>query len=399
MSLALTKRLLLLFVFALAVAVEVSFGQSPNHSRLNRFYKVTNGIHWTNHTHWNTTKPICNWFGVQCSNEQTIIGLILPSNGLVGRVAKELYEISSLQTLNLKDNSLTDAGFEGINKDSSNIEVIDVSQNGLTSVTGIENAPDSLREIHLADNRLSSFPKELTSLHKLRNLYISKNKIQGTLPTTIGRMTSLKHLNAYGNGLSGQLPSQIGLLSNLQLFSLAENALTGTIPTTVHQMKSLVSFSLHNHVDRKGEFTGTLPTFHNLSNLQEVYLEGNALVWFHSAPVFGKCHYDQLHAHWLVAQSTDGYHSSRTATLFVHAAQCRGQFHHAHSPAILYSWQMDGGDCRNNMDAMPFYVPMEHSIKRVDRKMSKMRVNHVRKQVMMVPPTWVQRRARNMRAL
>lgn len=260
----------------LTAVVHVS-SESPNHSRLNRFYEVTNGKHWKNNTHWNTTKPICSWFGVVCSSSKEVVGLVLPSNGLVGRIAKVTYEITSLQTLNLKKNSLTDAGFQGLTKDDSKIETIDLSENGLTSVQGVENAPNSLRELHLGENRLKSFPKEVTQLHKLRNLFIAKNKLKGQLPTQIGRMTELKHLNAYGNSLSGALPSEIGLLTKLELFSLAENAFTGTIPTTVNHMKSLVTFSLHNHVDRKGELTGTLPRFSDIPDIKEVYLEGNSL--------------------------------------------------------------------------------------------------------------------------
>ena len=121
-----------------------------------------------------------------------------------------------MKTLNLKDNSLiVDAGFDELTKDSK-LETIDfLSQNGLTSMQGIGKAPDSLHELHLTQNRLKEFPLELTNLHKLKDLFITKNKLQGTLPTEIGKMTSLKHLNLYDNTLSGQLPSEIGLLTNL----------------------------------------------------------------------------------------------------------------------------------------------------------------------------------------
>jgi len=272
--------LLLRIPLALFILSLVS-SQSPDRSRLNRLYEVTNGKHWLNHTNWNTTKPVCSWFGVQChdgskTQDTGVVGLFLASNGLVGRVPKILYEDASLKILNLKDNSLTEAGFRGLTKESK-LETVDFAQNGLTSMEGIGNAPDSLHELHLEQNRLNDFPKELTKLHKLKNLFINKNKLHGTLPTEIGKMTSLKHLNAYDNSLSGLIPSEIGLLTELELFSMAENAFTGTIPTTVNSMTSLQTFSLHTGVNKKEALTGTLPQFRNIPNIKEVYLDGNAL--------------------------------------------------------------------------------------------------------------------------
>ena len=276
MPLFLRRILIALFVLPLAST------QSLERERLNRFYELTNGPNWKNNAHWNTTKPLCSWFGVICDDGSTtkdtgVVGIVLASNSLAGPVAKDLYEITSLRNLNLKDNSLNDAGFEGFTKESM-IEIIDLSENGLTTIQGIENAPESLRGLQVQHNRIKGrFPKELTKLHNLKNLDISQNSLRDTLVTEIGKMSSLTYFNAYGNTMSGQLPSEIGLLTNIEIFVLAENAFSGTIPTTVEQMTTLHTFSLHNHDEQKGALTGTLTHFQNMINLKEVYLDGNAL--------------------------------------------------------------------------------------------------------------------------
>jgi Leucine-rich repeat (LRR) protein len=214
---------------------------------------------------------------VECANASAsgegdtgVTSINLPANGLAGRVSKIIYEMKHLLTFNLKDNSLTDPGFEGMVRDSK-LETIILSGNGFTSITGIGNAPDSLQELHVTHNRIKgSFPVELTKLTKLKNLFLNQNQLQGSLPTEIGSMSQLTQLFLFGNNMTGQLPSQIGLLTTLEIFSLAENAFTGTIPTTVEKMSSLHTFSLHN-----AALTGTLPLFRNIPLIKEVFLDHN----------------------------------------------------------------------------------------------------------------------------
>lgn len=280
-SVSLVQQQVLVLLLLLSLLLQCTTALTPDRSRLNHFFELTNGHHlWKNNSHWNTTKPICSWFGVTCKGgskeaDSGVERLELPSNSIVGHVAKVLYHMTSLKTLNLKDNSLTDGGFEGFEKGDSNLETLDLSQNGLTSMQGIGNAPDSLHEIHLEENRIQSFPKELAKLDKLKSVYLMKNKMQGALPSVIAKMTSLKHLNTYDNGLEGTLPSEIGLLNNLVLLSLAENSFTGTIPTTLDNLSSLKTLSLHQQ--KQQGLTGSLPHFESLTSIREIYLDNNGL--------------------------------------------------------------------------------------------------------------------------
>jgi Leucine-rich repeat (LRR) protein len=251
--------------------------ETPDRNRLNHLYEITNGPLWKSNTHWNSTKPVCSWFGVECANgsaedDTGVTSINLPSNGLAGRVSKIIYEMKDLKILNFKDNSLTDPGFEGLLRDSK-LETIILSGNGFTNINGIGNAPDSLQQLHVTHNRIKgSFPVELTKLTKLKNIFLNQNELQGSLPTQIGYLSQLTQLFLYGNNMTGELPSEIGLLGNLEIFTLAENQFTGTIPATVEKMSSLHSFSLHN-----AALTGTLPVFRNIPFLTEVFLDNNQL--------------------------------------------------------------------------------------------------------------------------
>ena len=255
---------------------------STERGHLNRFYDLTDGQRWSNNTGWKSSDPICSWFGVTCedgdNNDEGVTAIRLQSNNLAGRVAKVVYELPKLRVLDLKDNQLADGGFEAFSRPdvSPDLEVIQLAENALTSMTGIGDAPPSLRVLHLTENRLREFPVELTKLSTIEQLFLSFNQMAGQLPTEIGTMSSLQQLYLYGNDLSGEIPSEVGSMDRLEILTLAENAFTGHVPRSVNNLPKLRVFSVHNNVERKGRLTGKIPSFNHAFNIDEVYLSGNA---------------------------------------------------------------------------------------------------------------------------
>jgi Leucine-rich repeat (LRR) protein len=267
----------------LVSASSVRAQMSGEEGRLIRFFEVTNGPLWHNNSNWNTTAPICTWFGVGCAPGRTadnVTSLVLESNNLAGRIAKLIYEMPHLQVLNLKDNQLTDAGFDGFGaaEVTAPLTTLQLASNALTKVDGIGNAPKTLTELHFSENHIKGpFPMELFQLTNLRHLLLSFNTMTGTLPTDIGKLSLLQDFYLFGNLFTGQIPSEIGLLTNVEVFTLAENAFHGTIPREVSNMAALQTFSIHNNEDGDGLITGPLRPFDNCPFLDELYLDGNAL--------------------------------------------------------------------------------------------------------------------------
>ena len=267
----------------LVSASSVEAQMSGEEGRLIRFWEVTNGPLWHNNSNWNTTAPICTWFGVGCApgrTTDTVTSLILESNNLVGRVAKLIYEMPHLQILNLKDNQLTEAGFDefGATEVIAPLTTLQLASNALTKVDGIGNAPKTLTELHLSENHIKGpFPMELLQLTNLRQLLLSFNAMTGKLPTEIGKLSLLQLFYTYGNFMTGQIPSEIGMLTNVEVFTLAENAFHGTIPKEVRNMVALQTFSIHNNEDGDGSIYGPLRPFDNSPFLFELFLDGNAL--------------------------------------------------------------------------------------------------------------------------
>jgi Leucine-rich repeat (LRR) protein len=105
-------------------------------------------------------------------------------------------------------------------------------------------------------------------------LSLSSNRLSGTIPSTIGQLTSLKSLSLGDNELRGTIPSTIGQLSSLTSLYLGDNELIGTIPSTIGQLSlNLYALSLSNN-----QLSGTIPqTIGQLSSLSFLGLNDNRL--------------------------------------------------------------------------------------------------------------------------
>jgi len=108
---------------------------------LMAIYNSTGGVSWTDSTGgWVGVGSVdgteCSWFGVTCTGD-TVTGLDLKSNNLVGTIPTSIDDLGGLMSLDLSSNSLT-----------------------------------------------GSIPTELTALFDLETLNLSSNSLTGTIPNT-----------------------------------------------------------------------------------------------------------------------------------------------------------------------------------------------------------------------
>jgi RHS repeat-associated protein len=125
-----------------------------------------------------------------------------------------------------------------------------------------------------SNNMNGTLPASIGNLSSLRYLWMAyNNNISGSIPAEIGNLTQLVQLALDNNKLSGAIPSSIGNLSNLTHFTLSFNQLSGSIPPTVGQLTALQSLQLHGN-----QLTGTIPIeIGNLVNVTSLYLQSNQL--------------------------------------------------------------------------------------------------------------------------
>lgn len=122
---------------------------------------------------------------------------------------------------------------------------------------------------------------------------LSRNRLTGTIPGTIGNLTKLKKLTLNANQLTGEIPAAIWGLPDLQLLVLDHNQLSGALPAGVGRMSRLVELDLSYN-----QLTAAIPKeIGNLSSLVNLHLDFNQLTGS-LPPEIGKLRSLQLLTLW-----------------------------------------------------------------------------------------------------
>jgi Leucine-rich repeat (LRR) protein len=115
-----------------------------------------------------------------------------------------------------------------VNLDFNNFSgTVDVAR--LTSVVALT----------LGENKITALADSIGAATSLEALFVHKNSITGTLPTTLGNLRRLTDLRVGFNGFVGSLPPQLSNCVNLTRFQAARNMLTGTLPQLSEKLTNL----------------------------------------------------------------------------------------------------------------------------------------------------------------
>ncbi|KAK7270448.1 hypothetical protein RIF29_23594 [Crotalaria pallida] len=120
------------------------------------------------------------------------------------------------------------------------------------------------------------------------NVDLSKNKLVGSIPNGITRLTGLHGLNLSHNQLEGEIPKMIGNMRSLESFDVSHNHLSGKIPNSMPSLTSLSHLNLsHNN------FSGPIPIGNQFSTYDSSIYIDNPYLCGHELP--NKCPGDDSH--------------------------------------------------------------------------------------------------------
>jgi len=249
----------------------------PEKTILDNLFKMTGGVHWTSRGNWTDNNVgICFREGITCGDSNDINSgvteIILPDNNLGGPLPTSLYSLPNLRILDFSENDVY-IEFKHIAK-ATKLEQLRMSNTELTSVNGINKAPPSLVELHFSNNRLSgTIPSDLFKLSSITGLFLSNNYFNETLPSAIASLSSIEALDLSQNDITGHLPTELGLLTTLKVLNLSENLLSGAIVSELGKLSNLSTLSLA----LQNKLSGPLYPFHTNPSLTFLDLRHNSL--------------------------------------------------------------------------------------------------------------------------
>ncbi|WOL02900.1 piriformospora indica-insensitive protein 2-like [Canna indica] len=139
-----------------------------------------------------------------------------------------------------------------------------------------EKLAGSLENLEFRSNRalVGEVPTNLGQLSNLKSLVLVENSLFGKLPMELGKLTHLKRLILSGNKFSGAIPAPLfNKWTELLILDLSMNSLNGSLPTSLGSLSSLLKLDLSNN-----QFNGGLPPdIGNLRQLSLLDLRNNSL--------------------------------------------------------------------------------------------------------------------------
>ncbi|KAL5762400.1 hypothetical protein ACOSP7_018664 [Xanthoceras sorbifolium] len=194
-------------------------------------------------------KETTNWlqnisYSLPFINFTSLSYLDLPDNNFRSQIPQWLFNISTLETVQIYNSELSDLSGNNISGEIKEF---------IEALSGCSNST-------------------------LEYLSLDSNKLSGSLPDSLRHFKYLKQLQLPVNSFTGPLPSTIANLSHLKVLSVSFNVMNGTISESIGQLTELIELDLYGN-SWKGVISENL--LHNLTQLTDFYLSStsNSLVF------------------------------------------------------------------------------------------------------------------------
>ncbi|KAK9153992.1 hypothetical protein Sjap_001472 [Stephania japonica] len=159
---------------------------------------------------------------------------------------------------------------------SSQINVLDVGNNTFSGnfPLNINETMPMLTHLDVSRNMVNgAIPSAICGITSLRILILSSNQLPGNLPHCWENLGYLQVLDLSTNSLSGQVPDSIGSLGSLLFLMLSRNSFYGELPSSLQNCSQLRSIDLGEN-----NFSAELPKWigKNLTSLRILRLHSNS---------------------------------------------------------------------------------------------------------------------------
>ncbi|XP_064968185.1 receptor-like protein EIX1 [Musa acuminata AAA Group] len=229
-----------------------------------RWLRSQNSIEYLDMSNTSIEDVLPDWFW---NNSATYINL--SQNQINGTMPTSLEHMTNLHYLNLGSNML-----EGlIPHVQPSLLFLNLSYNSFSGSLPSIFPTVELRILDLSRNHINgSIPSFICNLTQLEILDLSSNQISGEIPWCWQETNFLFYINLADNKLSGEIPSSIEKLTQLRSLHLNNNSLHGLLPLSLKNCSGVVFLDLGDN-----KFSGSIPTWiaQNFLDLEVLRLRSN----------------------------------------------------------------------------------------------------------------------------
>jgi Leucine-rich repeat (LRR) protein len=219
----------------------------------------------------------CQWTGIECDINRTVVRLVLESSFLRGPVPPEIALLAQLADLNLASNNQVNGTLPSEIGALTRLTSLALSGDKLSGRLPTEVGKLTMLASLKLDNQYFTgpLPTEIGLLTRLTDLSLTRNQFTSSIPTEVGFLTLLNRFDFFGNNFTSTIPTEVGRLTSATTFHVYDNELSGQIPTEIGKLSAkLTSLFTYNNA-----FFGTIPTeLGNLVGLTSVTIDTCHLV-------------------------------------------------------------------------------------------------------------------------
>ncbi|XP_071720636.1 receptor-like protein 9DC3 isoform X2 [Rutidosis leptorrhynchoides] len=222
----------------------------------------------------NISSALPSYINISCSSLEL---LNLGSIGLQGKFPGYIFNLPSLEILDLSDNNVSIDEIPSERSLLQKLVSLDLSYNLRIQhhvFIRLVNNSTLLRELRLFYvNLMGSLPKSPFNLTYLTYLDLSRNKLNGTLPSWLFNLPSLETLYLSNNMFNGGVPFNTSALPSFKTLSLSQNQLGGQIDQAlILQLTNLSWLDISsNNLTSQWELDTLLSSLTNLEFLDLSY--------------------------------------------------------------------------------------------------------------------------------
>ncbi|XP_052626840.1 probable leucine-rich repeat receptor-like serine/threonine-protein kinase At3g14840 [Lactuca sativa] len=101
---------------------------------------------------------------------------------------------------------------------------------------------------------------------------VTANRLSGSIPTSLGEITSLVTVILENNMFFGTVPAELGKLTNLSVLVLSANNFSGKLPEELNLLTNLTELRISSN-----NFSGKIPNLGNCTKLQKLEIQDSGL--------------------------------------------------------------------------------------------------------------------------